>query len=655
MKYPLAILIFIFCLPLTTRSQNAPNDQLKGYVTQQNSGARSLSGVQVKASWANATTSDRNGRFVLTFYDLEPGEDVYVNPEKPGWEVVNERSMATQLPENSDHQLFKIVMCRRGQLDSLRVVYYEISEEVITRRYRAQIAALEREGRNLIQERDSIKAQYRAQKKYARELADRFARTNFDDVSQLYKQAFEHFKQGEIEAAIELLEQADLVARAQARIAEREKIRELREEADRREEENEKGIQEDMEAIRFAAELYTLTFQYDLADTMYQQLIALDTSNYQNRFEYAVFLKDINRYDPAIAEFQALLDKSLEPWQIGLIHGYLSELYEELGKLPMARGEIDSVVSHYEKLVQADSISFFYRSNLAVSYSKLGGIFEKQGQLDSALHYFEIETELFKELYAANPQSESMKNGLAISYSKLGGIFEKQGQLDSALHYFEIRSRLGQELYAANPRSIDMYGGLGISYVKLGGVYGRLEEYDSTRYYLEEAFLIFLDIYEQTGIPRWGQYAQTLSEPVAQLNAALLSPAEKARRVEIKIGELKEQGGNKADLASQYGNLAWYRLFTQEYAEAEAAAREALRLDPSGAEWVHTNLALTLLLQDRYAEAEAIYRRYKGRRYDTDRSWDEVFLSDIRELEEAGIRHGDFGRVRKLLEGSGKK
>ena len=35
--------------------------------------------------------------------------------------------------------------------------------------------------------------------------------------------------------------------------------------------------------------------------------------------------------------------------------------------------------------------------------------------------------------------------------------------------------------------------------------------------------------------------------------------------------------------------------------------------------------------------------------YDEDKSWKEVFLSDLKELEEAGVTHKDVKRARKLL------
>jgi hypothetical protein len=67
------------------------------------------------------------------------------------------------------------------------------------------------------------------------------------------------------------------------------------------------------------------------------------------------------------------------------------------------------------------------------------------------------------------------------------------------------------------------------------------------------------------------------------------------------------------------------------------------------AEWVYTNLALALLFQGKYKEAEALYKRFKGKPYDEERSRTEVFLKDLDDKESEGIRHQDMDKARKFL------
>lgn len=112
-------------------------------------------------------------------------------------------------------------------------------------------------------------------------------------------------------------------------------------------------------------------------------------------------------------------------------------------------------------------------------------------------------------------------------------------------------------------------------------------------------------------------------------------------------------GGEDQDFkdwtAEQYGSLAWYHLFNRQFTEAETAARRGIALGGEAAEWIHTNLALSLLYQGKYEEAEAVYLEFKGQMYDEEQSWGAIFLKDLDELEAAGITHPDVAKIRKLL------
>ena len=65
-------------------------------------------------------------------------------------------------------------------------------------------------------------------------------------------------------------------------------------------------------------------------------------------------------------------------------------------------------------------------------------------------------------------------------------------------------------------------------------------------------------------------------------------------------------------------------------------------------EWVNTNLALSLLLQGKYTEAEKIYLPLKDKPY-SDATYKKAFLADLDEMEKNGITHTDFEKIRALL------
>jgi WD40 repeat protein len=110
------------------------------------------------------------------------------------------------------------------------------------------------------------------------------------------------------------------------------------------------------------------------------------------------------------------------------------------------------------------------------------------------------------------------------------------------------------------------------------------------------------------------------------------------------------------DLSTLYGSLAFNQLFSGDFEGAVLSATTGLKLFPQN-DWINTNLALGNLLAGRYAQAEAIYRKYKSEMfYDKSRSFKSAFLADFKDLEDAGIIAGqrqaafDVARIKRLLE-----
>jgi len=101
--------------------------------------------------------------------------------------------------------------------------------------------------------------------------------------------------------------------------------------------------------------------------------------------------------------------------------------------------------------------------------------------------------------------------------------------------------------------------------------------------------------------------------------------------------------------AKANGTLARYYLFTNQFKKSEQIAKKGLGIDASQ-EWIQSILALALLYQDKLPEAQSIYVQFKGKPYNENKSWTEVFLNDLNDLEAAGISHTDFEKIKKLLE-----
>ncbi|MEA5141559.1 tetratricopeptide repeat protein, partial [Arcicella rigui] len=104
----------------------------------------------------------------------------------------------------------------------------------------------------------------------------------------------------------------------------------------------------------------------------------------------------------------------------------------------------------------------------------------------------------------------------------------------------------------------------------------------------------------------------------------------------------------KNEKISALGNGAWYALFCKEYQLAEDYARKGLAIAPEQ-HWLYTNLALALLLQNRWNEAKQIYQEKQNLIGNNEKPLKESFLNDLIDLEKEGIKHPDFEKVRALL------
>ena len=77
--------------------------------------------------------------------------------------------------------------------------------------------------------------------------------------------------------------------------------------------------------------------------------------------------------------------------------------------------------------------------------------------------------------------------------------------------------------------------------------------------------------------------------------------------------------------------------------------KKTLKLVP-GKIGVYVNMANAYVLNNQYELAEPIYLKYKDFIYRSgSQTFKVIFLEDIRTLEDAGITHPDFEKVRMLL------
>jgi tetratricopeptide (TPR) repeat protein len=96
--------------------------------------------------------------------------------------------------------------------------------------------------------------------------------------------------------------------------------------------------------------------------------------------------------------------------------------------------------------------------------------------------------------------------------------------------------------------------------------------------------------------------------------------------------------------------LAWYQLFTRDFAGALTSADEARKLDPDHL-FTESQRAHALMLLGRNREAEAIYIGNIGRKMEgtDDQTWEAMVIEEFTSLQNHGVTNSELTRMRELL------
>jgi tetratricopeptide (TPR) repeat protein len=143
---------------------------------------------------------------------------------------------------------------------------------------------------------------------------------------------------------------------------------------------------------------------------------------------------------------------------------------------------------------------------------------------------------------------------------------------------------------------------------------------------------------------RLDRRASALRDSLARRSRALFAADSFALAAAVgqeRVDALRQVVGREAtysatvELARSLGSQSWYFLFARRPAQALEAAEEALRLAPTET-WIQTNRAHALLLLGRTAEAEVVYREWRGRMIEGG-TWESVVRTDVELLASKGM------------------
>ena len=234
---------FFLCLHLVfTSAAYSQNNKVRGIVKLQSSGSQTLEGVKISSFGATTVYSNSDGQFELLFQRKVEGDEFSLEIKKEGYELINDKDLETEVIRKDPDDLVVVVMAKAGDRNKQALLYYDIIVEKADQKYDRDIAEIkeelgklgegDEERRILLQQIATLQEEKEAAIQRAEDLAKQLASIDLDIASDLAKEAYEKFDEGDIEGAIAVLDDDKLEQSAKAALEERAKAQQLLVKAD---------------------------------------------------------------------------------------------------------------------------------------------------------------------------------------------------------------------------------------------------------------------------------------------------------------------------------------------------------------------------------------------------------------------------------------
>ena len=481
-------------------------------------------------------------------------------------------------------------------------------------------------------------------------------------VSERKRLAIEMFERGNSKGVVEILNEKDIAADAAQARKEIEQGKLL---VDSGRSLIEAGLQK----TRSLAEEYVLRAKalmtdyaeprrFELACHAYEQGIELTRANLSEEelakslFEYGHFLQTNKRYDLAEVRYRENLDicqrlAAISPYayepDLAGTQNNLGVLYNNTQRYKESEKMYLSALKICQRLTAANPQ--VYEPDLAMTQNNLGLLYSDIRRYEESEEMHLSAVEIYQRLTIVNPQV--YEPDLAMAQSNLGTLYKDTRRYEDSeklcLSAMEIRRRLA----AANPQVYEP--DLAMTQYNLGCLYSDTQRYEDS----EKMYLSAMEIRRRLAVANPQVYEPDLADTQYNLGCLYYNIQRYEDSEEMYLSALEVYQRLTAVNPQVYepylvracNNLSFLFLAQGNFEEAERYACEESKYDFTH-HAIYTNLAASLLLQGRYAEAEEIYLRYKE-------ELKEDFLSDFEDFYRRGIippeREDDVERIKKLL------
>ncbi len=447
-----------------------------------------LAGVQVEVRDAGSAASGSDGRLMLSFRTLKPGDRVpFRAATKAGYELMN-KTAVEQWNISRNQQPFEIVLVQSSYFTQLKSNLKQSSVDSYHQKYeqtRAELEKLKKEGKLKEQEYydklNELEDRYDSQLKNLDTYVDQFARIDLSELSEQEQQFIELAHAGRLDEAAE----AYLTLNAAGKyITAVENVRRLNEDIAKLE--DEKAQQQEAAKTFFAMlqrQVNTLKLaggeeNYKKAGELLKRAALADTTGIDAVWEYANFAYGQRDFKEAERFYLICLGGCGEDLLT------LSDLQNHLGNLYRETLEYKKAEDYYQKAFTCRLELYAqypdtYRNKVAASQNNLGNLYWDIHNYTNSEDYYlkalENYTILFKQ------DSNAYRWNLASVQNNIGNLYKTIQRIDYSEKYYlealENRSILfTQDPDAFRPDLAMTQGNIGVLYIA-NHDYAKAEEY----------------------------------------------------------------------------------------------------------------------------------------------------------------------------------
>ena len=314
-NYITTLLLLAVISPLSAQTTFSQNGLVRAF----NSGKKPIANTQILFSNAPLTTSDASGKFRLVFSDRKAGDWVFkAEIAQKGYELVNDKALEFIRLSRDTTAYFDVVVAQTGTIAAAQKVYYALLDSTLKSHLFDEKVKL-KAGRFFTQaskmayqdDYETLLKAYSHQKKQLHQLAKQLAEVNEDDVNSLYQDVLQLIKNGNIESAIQRLENYGLLE--QIKLYTQATIAKTSDSLKIPSKELYNTFKQNLAAIDLQANLHLLTLKKFNAQTLYEQIFVFDSANLNILRGSAAFFKANNEPDKALNFYAKILaNRSIE-------------------------------------------------------------------------------------------------------------------------------------------------------------------------------------------------------------------------------------------------------------------------------------------------------------------------------------------------------